>query len=127
MTLLEAFLALTQGWREVFTQRRLLPRAQLQALGALLVLGRATLSRILWTNGREQHSWSADYFLHSRAQWEPQALFAPLLKEGLNWCPGRLVGVAVDDTRIRKTGRCIPQAAYPRDPLSPPFPTHLLL
>src|SRR5216684_3049612 len=125
--LLAAFLALTLQWRTVFCQRRLLPRTQRQALGALLVLGRATLSRILWTNGREQHSWSAEYFLHSRAKWDPQALFAPLLKEGLNWCPGRLVGVAVDDTRIRKTGRCIPQAAYHRDPMSPPFHTNLIL
>ena len=40
-TLLEAFLALTQSWRGVFVQRRLLLRAQRQALGALLVLGRA--------------------------------------------------------------------------------------
>src|SRR5216683_670697 len=77
--LLAAFLALTLQWRTVFCQRRLLPRAQRQALGALLVLGRATLSRILWTNGREQHSWSAEYFLHSRAKWDPQALFSPLL------------------------------------------------
>ena len=77
--LLKAFLDLTQGWRGVFVQPRLLPRAQHQALGGLLVLGRATLSRIIWTNGREQHSWAADYFLHSRAQWNAQALFAPLL------------------------------------------------
>jgi DDE superfamily endonuclease len=125
--LLQAFLALTEGWRGVFAQRRLLPRAQLQALGALLVLGRATLSRILWTNGREQHSWSADYFLHSRAQWDPQALFAPLLKQGLTWCRGRLVGVAVDDTPVRKTGRCIVQATYHRDPMSPPFHPNLIL
>ncbi len=34
---------------------------------------------------------------------------------------------AVDDTRLRKTGRCIPQAAYHRDPLSPPFHTNLML
>src|ERR1700758_1886539 len=125
--LLVAFLALTAQWRRVFIQRRLLLRAQRQALGALLVLGRATLARILWTNGREQHSWSAEYFLHSRAQWEPQALFAPLLEEGLSWCPGRLVGVAVDDSRIRKTGRSIPQGPYHRDPLSPPFHTNLIL
>jgi hypothetical protein len=125
--LLHAFLTLTEGWRSVFTQRRLLRRAQHQALGALLVLGRATLSRILWTNGREQCSWSADYFLHSRAKWDPQALFAPLLKEGLRYCSGPLVGVAVDDTRIRKTGRTIVQAAFHRDPLSPPFHTNLIL
>jgi len=125
--LLAAFLALTVQWRSVFIQRRLLLRAQRQALGALLVLGRASLSRILWTNGREQHSWSAECFLHSRAIWDPQALFAPLLKEGLSWCPGRLVGVAMDDTRIRKTGRCIVQATYQRDPLSPPFHVNLML
>jgi hypothetical protein len=125
--LLTAFLTLTQQWRSVFRQSRLLSRAQRQALGALLVLGRATLARILWTNGREQHSWSAEYFLHSRAQWDPQALFMPLLKEGLSWCLGRLVGVAVDDTRVRKTGRGIRQAAYHRDPLSPPFHTNLIL
>ena len=125
--LLQTFLALTEGWRTVFTQHRLLRRAQHQALGALLVLGRATLSRILWTNGREQCSWSADYFLHSRAKWDPQELFAPLLKEALRYCPGRLIGVAVDDTRVRKTGRTIAQAAYHRDPLSPPFHTNLIL
>jgi hypothetical protein len=105
--LLAAFLAITLQWRSVFCQSRLLARAQRQALGGLLVLGRATLSRILWANGREQHSWSAEYFLHSRAKWDPQALFTPLLKEGLSWCPGRLVAVAVDDTRVRKSGRSI--------------------
>ena len=73
--LLAAFLAMTAQWRLVFVQRRLLQRAQRQALGALLVLGRASLARILWSNGREQHSWSAEYFLHSRAKWDPQALF----------------------------------------------------
>jgi hypothetical protein len=125
--LLAAFLTITAQWRQAFVQRRLLLRAQRQALGALLVLGRASLSRILWTNGREQHSWSAEYFLHSRANWDPQALFAPLLKEGLSWCPGRLVAVAVDDTRVRKTGRGIKQASYYRDPFSPPFHVNLML
>jgi hypothetical protein len=127
MMLLEGFMALTQQWREVFTQSRLFTRAQYQALGALLVRGRATLSPILWTNGREQRSWSAEYFLHSRAKWEPQALFTPLLKAALSYCPGRLVGVAVDDTRVRKTGRAIPQVAYHRDPMSPPFHINLML
>ncbi|HWF46131.1 MAG TPA: hypothetical protein VG168_03925 [Bryobacteraceae bacterium] len=50
-----------------------------------------------------------------------------MLKECLAFCPGKLVGVAVDDTRLRKTGRSIPQAAWHRDPLSPPFHTNLLL
>jgi hypothetical protein len=35
--------------------------------------------------------------------------------------------VALDDTRLRKTGRSIPQAFYQRDPLSPPFHVNLVL
>lgn len=127
MTLLAAFLQLTDLWQIVFLQKRTWRRAQRHALGALLVLGRATVSRILWTNGREQSAWSAEYFLFSRARWDPQELFVPLLKEVLPFCPGPLVGVAVDDTRLRKTGRAIPQAAWHRDPLSPPFHTNLML
>lgn len=126
-TLLAAFLVLTAQWRSVFAQQRTLLRAQRQALGSLLVVGRATVSRILWVNGREQKSWSGEYFLHSRAPWDPQALFKPILKEALAFCPGPLVGVAVDDTRLRKTGRRIQQAAYHRDPMSPPFHTNLIL
>ena len=127
MTLLPCWLEIVRPWQAVFAQERTWVRAVRQALGSLLVLGRATVSRILWTNGREQKSWSGEYFLHSRARWNPHALFAPLLKEALAFCPGRLIGVAIDDTRLRKTGRCIPQAAWHRDPLSPPFYTNLML
>lgn len=127
MTLLATFLEITAEWRDVFRQERTWQRATRQALGSLLVLGRATVSRIIWTGGREQKAWSGEYFLHSRAPWEPQQLFAPLLKQALAFSPGRLVGVAVDDTRLRKTGRMIRQAAWHRDPLSPPFHVNLML
>jgi len=127
LTLLRCWIEIVQPWRSVFRQQRTWVRATRQALGGLLVLGRATLSRILWTNGQEQKAWSGDYFLHSRAAWEPQELFAPLLQQGLAFCPGRLVGVAVDDTRLRKTGRSIPQATWHRDPMSPPFHPNLIL
>jgi hypothetical protein len=49
-----------------------------------------------------------------------------MLTRAVPCCRGRLVGVAVDATRLRKTGRGIPQAAYHRDPLSPPFPVNLI-
>jgi hypothetical protein len=127
LSLLACWLDITSPWRVVFAQKRTFVRAARQALGALLVLGRATVSRILWTSGREQQSWSGEYFLHARAQWDPQALFTPLLEQALTFCPGKLVGVAVDDTRLRKTGRSIPQAAWHRDPMSPPFHTNLML
>jgi hypothetical protein len=100
-----------------------------QALGSLICLGRRCLTRIIWTNGGQNRSWSAEYFLHSRRQWEPQQLFQPIpiLRRALTYCPQRLVGVAIDDTRLRKTGRSIPQAFYQRDPLSPPFHVNLML
>jgi len=34
--------------------------------------------------------------------------------------------VAIDDTRLRKTGRAITRAFYQRDPLSPPFYLNLV-
>jgi hypothetical protein len=124
--LLDTWLAIVSNWKDVFAQARTTRRAVRQALGALVCLGRRTLSRVIWTNGGEQRSWSAEYFLHSRCPWEPQQLFAPILRRALVWCPGRLVGVAVDDTRLRKTGLCIPQAFYQRDPLSPRFHWNLI-
>jgi hypothetical protein len=120
-------LRITAGWREIFPRQRSFERALSQALGGLLCLGRRTLSRILFTNGREQKPWAADYHLHSRCSWEAQALFDPILKEALPLCRGRLVPVAMDDTGLKKTGRCIRQAFFQRDPLSPPFHVNLRL
>jgi hypothetical protein len=127
MTLLQHFLILTHGWRGVFPQQRTCDRAVRQALGSLVCLGRRCLTRIIWTNGGQDRSWSAEYLLHARCQWEPQHLFRPILQNALSFCPQRLVGVALDDTRLRKTGRSIPQAFYQRDPLSPPFHVNLVL
>lgn len=127
MTLLAAFLAIVQDWRHVFPQQRTFQRGVRQALGSLVCLGRRCLTRIIWTTGRQNLSWSAEYFLHSRCQWDPQRLFRPILQRALAYCPQRLVGVAIDDTRLRKTGRAIPQAFYRRDPLSPAFHLNLML
>lgn len=126
MTLLAAWSEIVADWHAHFPQPRTLRRAVRQALGSLVCLGRRCLSRIIWTQGGQQRSWSAEYFLHSRCRWEPQALFATVFRRALAYCPGRLVGVAVDDTRLRKTGRVIPQAFYQRDPLSPPFHVNLM-
>lgn len=127
MSLLAQFLSIVEDWRGVFPQQRTFQRAVRQALGSLVCVGRRCLTRIIWTNGGQNRSWSAEYFLHSRCQWEPQQLFQPILKRALAYCPQRLVGVALDDTRLRKTGRSIPQAFYQRDPLSPPFHVNLVL
>ena len=77
MTLLATFLDIVADWRPVFPQQRTFRRAVRQALGSLVCLGRRCLSRILWTWGGQNRSWSGEYFLHSRCQWQPQELFAP--------------------------------------------------
>lgn len=125
--LLRQFLSISAEWRRSFPQQRTHRRAVRQGLGGLVCMGRRTLSRIIWTNGGEQSSWSADYFLHERCRWQPQELFAPIWKRALVFFRGRLVGVAIDDTRLRKTGRSIKQAFYQHDPLSPPFHANLML
>ena len=127
MTLLENFVAISSRWRRVFPQRRSHRRAQRQALGSLVCLGRRTLARIIWSKGGSQRSWSAEYLLHSRCQWQPQQLLQPIVESALRWCPGPLVGIAIDDTRRHKTGRSIEQAFYQRDPMSPPFDGNLML
>jgi len=127
MSLLAAFLDIVEDWRGVFPQARTFQRGVRQALGSLVCLGRRCLTRIIWAHGGQHMSWSAEYFLHSRCKWEPQQLFRPILRRALAYCPQRLVGAALDDTRLRKTGRSIPQAFYQRDPLSPPFHLNLTL
>jgi hypothetical protein len=123
--LLTRFLALLLLWRPVFRQERSFRRALRQALGSLIVLGTATLTRILASFGLDQQDWSADYKLYARADWEEQALFDTLLPAALVHCPGRFVPVALDDTRLRKTGKRLPTACWQRDPLSPPFHMNL--
>jgi hypothetical protein len=123
--LLTRFLALVSLWRPVFQQERSFQRAVRQAVGALLVVGSATLTRILASLGRDQQDWSADYKLPARAEWNEQALFDTLLPSALAHCPGPFVPIALDDTRLRKTGKRIPTAFWQRDPLSPPFRINL--
>ena len=119
MTLLGCFLDILALWATVFPQARTFLRALRQAVGGLLCLGRHTLSRIIWTNGDQHKDWRADYFLFSRCKWDLAALFAPILQRALAYCPGRYIGVAMDDTGLHKTGLRIQQALVQRDPLSP--------
>lgn len=112
MTLLTAFLETVQEWAEVFPQKRSFERALRQAIGGLVCFGRRTISRIIWTNGGQNRGWAPEYFLHSRCRWNPQELFSPILKRALPWCSGNYLGVAVDDTRLHKTGRMIQQAFF---------------
>lgn len=125
-TLLSAFLDILHAWSPAFAQARSGERALQQALGALLALGRRTLSRSLWALGRQHDDWSADYKLHSRSPWQSQDLFQPVLQRAACLCDQSLLVIAMDDTRIPKTGRKILSAFYQRDPQSPKFRFNLM-
>lgn len=125
--LLEAFLKIVSQWTPMFSQERTARRALRQALGSLICLGRRTLTRIIWTLGGEHRNWSGEYFLHSRSPWSVQELFAPIAQGSLPYCRGPFIGVAGDDTTVKKTGKQIKQAFWSRDPMSPPFNVNLRL
>jgi hypothetical protein len=124
--LLSAFVAILQDWLPAFPQQRSGRRAIAQALGALLALGRRTISRALWALGQQNQDWSAHYKLLERSSWNTDALFQPIVNRALPLCPGPYVVIAIDDTHIHKTGRKILSAFYQRDPLSPKFRFNLM-
>ena len=92
-------------------------------LSQLLCLGRHTVTGVLTTAGRLFCDWTADYRMYSaQARFQPEALFAPVrraLRSRLK--SDEPLVIAVDDTRLRKTGRKICGVKYTRDPLGPHF------
>jgi hypothetical protein len=127
MVFLQVFLQILGGWQAAFPRARSWRRATGQALGMLTALGRRTLSRAICAKGRQQEDWSAEYKLHARSRWQAADLFQPILNRALPFCQGRYIAVAVDDTRLRKTGLRIPHVSWGRDPLSPKFRFNLML
>ena len=124
--MLVLMIAMMQQWREVFAQRRTMARAISQALVSLCLRGRHTIaSAFVAQRPAPDQDWSADYKLHARSEWEAQDLFKPVLREALKFCPDHLLPLAVDDTRVGKTGKKIASAFWGRDPLSPPFHLNL--
>jgi hypothetical protein len=92
MTLLAAFLDIAADWRSAFPQTRSWKRAVRQALGSLVCLGRRCLSRIIWANGGQHRSWGAEYFLHSRCDWQPQEFVSSYPPKSAGLLPGTVGG-----------------------------------
>lgn len=122
--MLEAMIPLMREWEKVFAQKRTAERAINQAIGSVCVLGRRTIARSYLVRG-EEGDWSSEYKLHSRSQWEAQALFNGIWREGIKQCPGEWLPLGTDDLRIKKSGKKIMTAGWGRDPLSPPFRVNL--
>lgn len=97
-------------------------RVRRHLLCQLLCLGRHTLTGVIGTAGRLFCDWTADYRLYSEQRIDPMKLFVPVrqaLTAGLG--AGKPIVVALDDTRLRKSGRKTHGVKYTRDPMGPPF------
>ncbi len=88
----------------------------------LVALGRHTITNHIATAGGQFCDWSPDYRLFGCDRFRSELWFDTVLNELLGEKkPDEPVVVAMDDTRLKKTGRKIPGAKYVRDPLGPPF------
>jgi len=97
-------------------------RVRRHLLSQLLCLGRHTLTGVLGTSGRLFCDWSADYRMYSSQRVEPEKLFAPVRRNlTAELAPGEPLVAALDDTRLRKSGRKTHGVKYTRDPMGPPF------
>jgi hypothetical protein len=102
-------------------------RLQRHLLAQLVTLGDHNITGLLCACGRESLDWSSDYRMYSRQRIEPEQMFRQVqtsLLERLS--PAEPVVVAVDETRIRKSGKKVDGAKYTRDPLGPPFHTNFI-
>lgn len=97
-------------------------------LAQIVCLGTHSVTALLTASGRLQQDWSADYRMYSRQRVDPESLFATvrshLLADASD--PHQPAVVALDDTRLRKSGRKIFGAKYTRDPLGPPFQVNFI-
>ena len=115
-----------EGWKDVFADARTHRRAAEHALAWPCAMGRRTISQSICILGRSDQDWSADYKMFSRSPWEADRLFKPVVGEYLQRYPKGPVVIAIDDTKLRKTGKHIPGASWQRDPMSPPFQVHFI-
>jgi hypothetical protein len=125
MNLLDYLGKQTRLWAFVFPQERSLERALALAFGILCGVGKRTLTRAISFQGNTQKDWSADYKVFSRSPWSSQELFHPIIQQAIQEQHLQRIALSVDDTRIWRNGKQVPQTQWHRDPLGPAFQTNL--
>jgi hypothetical protein len=96
-------------------------------LAHLLCQGRHTVSGLITVFGGQFEDWTADYSLYSKSRIDSDTIFGEVRRQIDVIRPqSRVLCVALDDTILRKRGKCIPGTAYRKDPLGPPFNINLV-
>lgn len=120
--MIEAFDRLWEQARPAFAQQRTWQRARTLALGALVGLGRRTVSGLLSATAQQATDWTAAYRLFNRRRFDAGLLWAPARRAVLDSLGEEQPFVALmDDTLLHKRGRKVKGASWRRDPLGPPF------
>jgi hypothetical protein len=126
MDLLVNFLVILSFWKEAFYRNKTYIRSIKHAIASLCALGRHTISNAIVFSGQQKRDWSSEYKLFSRSKWTPRQLFEPIIRQSLFLFTEKYVVAAVDDTKLKKTGKKIKTAFWQRDSLSPPFRINLM-
>lgn len=102
-------------------------RIRRHLLTQLFCLGRRTVTGLLTTSGRLDNDWTADYRMYSSQRVNLDKFFTSVRRNlSARLEHGEPLVAAMDDTRVRKTGRKIPVAKYLRDALGSPFNVNLI-
>lgn len=110
-----------------FPNNRVFQRALRMGVGLLTTCERGTLTSALSATGWTDRDWTAFYRVFSRDEWSPAGLFEIPKRTILERLPAGVAAVAaLDDTKLRKSGKHTPGVSYQRDPMSPPFHTNLI-
>lgn len=126
MVISEAVYGTMIRWSDVFRQKRTMMNAIRLAFCLLLNPSRNTITQSLVFGGLEDEDWSSAYKVFSRSKWNDSDLFEPILEETTSYFTDNYISVAVDETKIKKTGKRVPFTQYYLDPLSPPFHPNFL-
>lgn len=102
-------------------------RLRQHLLAHLVCPGRHTVSGLITVFGGQFKDWTADYSLYAKDRVQVEAIFTQVRRqvEALG-APERPLCVALDDTILRKVGKCIPGTAFRKDPLGPAFNLNLV-
>ena len=117
----------------IVKDKRTKARLREMAVAVIAAANPKTLTKVIEYNkdygdlDLNHEDWTSTYRALSEGQWSLNDLSYALLDMALEFVEDAdVLMVAVDDTLLRKTGRCIPGCSYARDPLSPPFQTNLI-
>lgn len=130
--LLQQFQRYLDRIEPVFKDARTKARMREMAVSSIVADSPKTLTSLIEFNRKHgdpnlpHGDWSSSYRAMSMGKWNMQDVSRLLLGMAVEFvADDEPIMILVDDTLLRKTGRRIPNCAYARYPLSPPFQVNL--